>query len=108
MNQVECHPYLDQRELLAYCEANQILMTAYSPIGSSDRTKELKAENEPTLLEEPVINKIAKAHQATPAQVLISWGLIRKISLIPKSVNAERITQNFRATQLELCEEEMK
>ena len=108
MNQVECHPYLQQEDLLAFCKSNEILFTAYAPLGSSDRPAIFKAQNEPSLLEEPVIVEIAKSKKATPAQVLISWALQRGISVIPKSVNPGRIVQNFQAQYINLSEDEMK
>lgn len=108
MNQVESHPYFQQRDLLAFCRANAIHFTAYSPLGSGDRPEELKAEDEPKLLEDPVIKKIANAHKVSSAQVLISRALHRGISVIPKSVNPSRISQNFQALELELSESDMK
>ncbi len=107
MNQVESHPYLQQEELLSFCKANNILFTAYSPLGSSDRPAVLKAQNEPSLLESSVIRAIAGSKNATPAQVLICWALQRGTSVIPKSVNPGRIAQNLQAGQLRLSDDEM-
>ncbi|HAH24465.1 MAG TPA: aldehyde oxidoreductase [Prolixibacteraceae bacterium] len=108
MNQVECHPYFQQEDLLNFCKSNDILFTAYAPLGSSDRPDIFKAKNEPSLLEEPVIVEIAKSQNATPAQILISWALHRGTSVIPKSVNPGRIVQNFQAQFINLSEHEMK
>lgn len=108
MNQVECHPYFQQRDLLAFCMANGVHFTAYAPLGSGDRPEEIKAEDEPKLLEDPVIRKIANAHKVSTAQVLISRALHRGISVIPKSVNPSRISQNFQARELELSDSDMK
>ena len=59
MNQVESHPYLQQQEgLLEFCRAHSIHLTAYSPLGSPDRPEALKAANEPSLLENPVIKEL--------------------------------------------------
>ncbi len=108
MNQVESHPYLQQEDLFSFCKANEIHFTAYSPLGSSDRPDVLKAQNEPNLLDDAVIGEIAKSKNSTPAQVLISWALHRGSSVIPKSVNSDRISQNFQAEQLNLTDDEMK
>jgi alcohol dehydrogenase (NADP+) len=108
VNQVECHPYLQQEDLLNFCNSNEILFTAYAPLGSSDRPALFKAQNEPNLLEEPIIVEIAKSKIVTPAQILISWALHRGISVIPKSVNQGRIVQNFQAQYINLSENEMK
>lgn len=107
MNQVELHPYLQQTDLLEFGQAHNIFLTGYSPLGSSDRPDSLKAENEPSLLDDPQIAEIAAKHDATPAQVLISWAIHRGTAVIPKSVNPERIEQNFAAANLSLTAEDM-
>ena len=107
MNQVELHPYLQQNHLLEFAKAQNVFLTAYSPLGSSDRPASLKAADEPVLLEDPTITEIAAKHQATPAQVLIRWAMQRGTAVIPKSVNPARIEQNFAAAQLTLTDADM-
>ncbi len=107
MNQIELHPYLQQKGMLAFCQQQGIHLTAYSPLGSFDRPAGLKAEDEPVLLEEPVIREIADHHGASPAQVLISWALHRNTVVIPKSVNPERLKQNLAAAELSLNDADM-
>ncbi|ESA32733.1 aldehyde oxidoreductase [Leptolyngbya sp. Heron Island J] len=102
MNQIELHPYLQQPTMLDFCQANTIYLTAYSPLGSSDRPDSLKADDEPVLLENSTIVAIAKQHGVTPAQVLISWAIHRGTAVIPKSVNPARIQQNLAAADLSL------
>ena len=70
-------------------------------------TDNFKAEDEPVLLEDPVIKTIAERHQATPAQVLISWALHRDTAVIPKSVNPERLGQNLAAADLRLSDDDL-
>ena len=108
MNQVECHPYLQQDELLASCQQNDIVLTAYSPLGSKDRPDSLKQKNEPTLLENEVIKNIAEKYQVTTAQILIKWAIERGTVVIPKSVSPERIKQNFEAQNINLATEDME
>ncbi|NEP63033.1 MAG: aldo/keto reductase [Symploca sp. SIO2G7] len=108
MNQIELHPYLQQSELLTFCQENTIFLTAYSPLGSADRPDSLKANDEPVLLENKTIASVAKRHQATPAQVLLSWAIHRGTAVIPKSVNPERIQQNLAAANLSLTPEDMQ
>ncbi|GAA4838115.1 aldo/keto reductase [Algivirga pacifica] len=107
MNQVESHPYLQQNELLEYCKANDIHYTGYSPLGSPDRPGDLRKEDDPILLEDNTINAIAKRHKVSPAQVTLAWALQRGTSVIPKSVNPERIKANLKANDLKLSEEDM-
>ncbi|MCP3931204.1 MAG: aldo/keto reductase [Bacteroidetes bacterium] len=106
MNQIELHPFLQQKKMLEYCQQNNILLTAYSPLGSGDRPARLKKEGEPSLLKDPFIQKIAEKHKAKPAQILISWGLTRGTAVIPKSVNPERLKVNFTSQDILLDDDD--
>ncbi|KAG0994471.1 hypothetical protein G6F28_005705 [Rhizopus arrhizus] len=96
VNQIELHPFLPQEDLLQYCKEHNIVVTAYSPLGST---------NSPFLKDEKIA-KIAEKYNATPAQILISWGIQRGCSVIPKSVTPSRIISNFK--DVELNEEDFK
>ncbi|KAF5366021.1 hypothetical protein D9758_006718 [Tetrapyrgos nigripes] len=98
-NQIEAHPLLPQSDLVAYCREKGIHITAYSPLGNNLIGK-------PKLTDDPTVIDIAKKLNATPAQVLIAWGAYRGYSVIPKSVQEERIISNFK--QIELSEEDYK
>jgi alcohol dehydrogenase (NADP+) len=102
VNQVELHPLLQQPDLVAFCRAEGIHLTAYSPLGSGDRPAQLKAADEPVLLEHPVIAAIAAEHGCSAAQVLLAWHLCRGISTIPKSVSPVRLRENLAAAAIEL------
>ncbi len=108
MNQVELHPYLQQPGMLEFCAANNIHLTAYAPLGSADRPARLKVDDEPVLLEDPVIIKIAEQHNTTPAQVLISWAIHRQVAVIPKSADPGRLKQNLNAAELSLTRDDMQ
>jgi len=107
-NQIELHPFLQQQDLVDYCQSNNILVTAYSPLGSSDRPERLKLEGEPVPLKHPTILSIADKHQCTAGQVLIAWALARGTSVIPKSSNPNRLKENFEAQQLQLEPSDME
>lgn len=108
VNQVEMHPYLQQQNLLDYCNENGIHITAYSPLGSPDRPSRLSAGAGRAILDEQVVKDIAALHGCTPAQVLISWAIMRGTSVIPKSVNPARIRENFDAVAIGLSPEDIK
>ena len=108
MNQVELHPYLQQQALIDFCSANDIHVTAYSPLGSMDRPAVFKKEGEPIPLENKTILAIAEEKQFSAAQVLIRWQLQRNISVIPKSTNPKRLKENFEALSIELSATDMK
>ncbi|KIY46112.1 Aldo/keto reductase [Fistulina hepatica ATCC 64428] len=93
VNQVEAHPLLPQDDLLEYCKSRGIHVTAYSPLGNN-------LVGRPKLTEEPTVVSIAEKLGATTAQVLVAWGVYRGYSVIPKSVQPERITSNFKQVQL--------
>ncbi len=107
MNQVELHPLLQQDDLKIYCDSENIKLTAYAPLGSADRPAFFQDEGSPTPLEQPVIQEIAAAHNATAAQVLLAWGIQRGTAVIPKSVKVQRMEENFAASDLRLTDEEM-
>jgi D-xylose reductase len=95
VNQVEIHPYLAQPRLVAWCQAHNIHVTAYSSLGSISYAKfdhfDFKG---PFLLEHPAVAEIAAEHGKTAAQVLLRWAVQRGIAVIPKSTNAGRIAEN--------------
>jgi len=107
MNQVEMHPYLVQKDLVNFTREHSIHLTAYSPLGSGDRPT-AQRDGLPVLLQNEVVEKIAREKNVTPAQILISFQLSRGISVIPKSVNPRRIRENFEAGRVVLSEEEIK
>ncbi|KAI8980263.1 NADP-dependent oxidoreductase domain-containing protein [Pilobolus umbonatus] len=83
VNQIELHPYLPQEELVNYCQKHGIVVTAYPPLG---------CVNSPLLKDKTTI---ADKYKVTPIQILISWGLQRNYSIVPKSANPSRIVSNF-------------
>lgn len=108
MNQIELHPLLQQNELLSYCKAENINVTAYSPLGSGDRSDSMKGKDEPNLLEIKIIKEIARKHNASAGQILINWHTQRGCAAIPKSTSPEHIAENFKAASLELDNNDMK
>lgn len=108
MNQVELHPYLTQTELVKYCRENNIHMTAYSPLGSPDRSPKIKKEDEPVLMQDDAVKEIAKRHNTSPALVLIAWSLSFDRAVIPKSVTPKNIESNLTASDLALSPEEIE
>ncbi|KAL4773728.1 NADP-dependent oxidoreductase domain-containing protein [Aspergillus nidulans var. acristatus] len=88
VNQIEAHPYLQQRELLEWSKEKGILITGYSPLGNN-------IYNIPRTVDDPLVIEVAKSLNRTPAQVLISWAVQRGTAVLPKSVTPERIKSNF-------------
>ncbi|MBK6952492.1 MAG: aldo/keto reductase [Crocinitomicaceae bacterium] len=105
--QVELHPYLQQNDLLNFCNEHGVFMTAYSPLGSGDRSETMRRADEPKLLEDKTILEIAAKHKASAAQILIAWHVHRGTTVIPKSVNPVRQKENLEASKIILDADDM-
>lgn len=90
VNQIEAHPLLPQEELTEYLKKNDILIEAYSPLGST---------NSP-LFKNQTIVAIAEKNKVEPAQVLVSWAVQRGTVVLPKSVTDSRIISNLETFKL--------
>ena len=95
-NQIELHPWCQQREIVKYCEDNGIVVEAYSPI-----VRNYKA-NDPTLV------KMAKKHSKSTAQILIKYSLQKGWVTLPKSDDPVRIKENSDLYDFDLTEDDMK
>ncbi|XP_072124171.1 aldo-keto reductase family 1 member D1-like isoform X5 [Mobula birostris] len=107
VNQVECHPYFTQPKLREFCNLHGIVIVGYSPLGTC-RDPTWVNMKIPPLLEDPVLNAVATKYKKTAAQVALRYQIQRKIVVIPKSFNPERIKQNFEIFDFSLADEEMK
>lgn len=92
------------------CQENGIAVTAYSSFGPQSflELKNKRALDVGPLFENSAVNKAAKAHGKTPAQVLLRWATQRDIIVIPKSNNAERLAQNLDSVDFNLTTEEIE
>lgn len=95
VNQVELHPYLQQRAVREYCAEHRIAVTAWSPIAKG------------RVVDDGVLQEIGAAHGKSPVQVTLRWELQHEILVIPKSVNRERIAANTEIFDFQLSPAEM-
>ncbi len=97
VDQVELHPYMQQQTVRSYAEEHHIQIESWGPIGGSGGS----------LLEDETIGKLAKAHDKSPAQIVIRWHLQHGFVVIPKSVHEQRIRENIDVFDFELSEDDM-
>ena len=106
--QIELHPYLCQKNLLRFCMEEDIAVTGFSPLGAQSYFQLNMAEAGDSVIEQPSIRDIAKAHNRTPAQVVLRWGIQRGVSIVPKSSNPKRLRENIALFDFKLSDPEMK
>lgn len=97
LNQVECHPYFAQNEIKDFCAKHDIFVEAWSPL-----------EQGGTVLQDPVILKIAEAHGKSSAQTILRWHLQNNTIVIPKSITPSRIEENLNVFDFALTQNEME
>ncbi|MGX4642387.1 2,5-didehydrogluconate reductase DkgB [Massilia sp. SYSU DXS3249] len=89
-NQVELHPWLQNRAVAAFSRAHDIRVTAYMPLAYGK------------VLHDPVLRAIAAQRQASPAQVALAWSLAKGHAVIPSSTQRANLAANLEAAQLVL------
>ena len=105
--QIELHPFLTQEKLLRYCQAEQIAVTAFSPLGALSYFSLGMAKPEESVLQHPIVQSIATKLQRTPAQVVLRWGIQRGTAIIPKTSDAGRLKENLGVFDFELSSADM-
>ncbi|XP_052583799.1 estradiol 17 beta-dehydrogenase 5-like isoform X1 [Peromyscus californicus insignis] len=106
-NQVECHPYLNQSKLLDFCKSKDIVLVAYSALGTH-RDKHWVDQSTPVLLDDPVLASMAKKYKQTPALIALRYQIQRGVVVLVKSLNEARIKENMQVFEFQLRPEDMK
>jgi 2,5-diketo-D-gluconate reductase A len=95
VNQIELHPYFQNREVASFGADNGIATEAWSPIAQGD------------VLDDAVVNEIAGQTGKSAAQVVLRWHIQKGYIVFPKSTTPERIEENFRIFDFELSPDQM-
>ncbi|WP_299298204.1 aldo/keto reductase [uncultured Brachybacterium sp.] len=103
VNQIEVHPYFQQREVEAFGTEHGILTQAWSPIGGITSYR----DSEKRSFDDPVIVGIGEKHGKSAAQVMLRWHLQEGRQVIPKSTKAARIAENIDVFDVELTADEL-
>jgi methylglyoxal/glyoxal reductase len=96
VNQVELHPRLSQKELLTFCQEQNIQLEAWSPLGRGK------------MLDDPTLKELAAKYGKSTAQIILRWDLQSGVVTIPKSVKNTRIIENANIFDFELTHEDME
>ncbi len=104
VNQIELHPYFQQRAVQALDAEYGILTQAWSPIGGITFYRD---SSHTSSLQDVVTAQIAEAHGKSPAQAMLRWGIQQGRSVIPKSTKPYRIAENLDVFDFELTADEL-
>lgn len=95
--QIECHPYAQRNDVREKVKPYGIVIECWYPLGHGDKG----------LLSDPVIGKIAEAHNKTIAQIILRWHIQEGFSVIPGATNPDYIKENISIFDFELSKEDM-
>ena len=98
VNQIEIHPFFQQREALRVMKEYEVVPEAWGPL----------SEGQKDIFNHRILSKIASKHKKTTAQVILRWHLQRGIVAIPKTVHRERMEENISLDDFELTDREME
>lgn len=95
-NQIEYN--LEERpdDIVEYCQANKVTVTAYSPVKAQGKAETRK-----------VVARLAKEHDCTPEEIMLAWLLAKDLIVIPRSSNPKHVESNYRALELNLSPDEL-
>ncbi|KIA80946.1 2,5-didehydrogluconate reductase B [Chromobacterium amazonense] len=94
-HQLEVHPYLQNLKVRAFCRQHGIALTGYMPLAYG------------RVIQDPVLQDIARKHGATAAQVALAWQLQQDIAVIPSSTKHANLAANLKALTLRLDDADM-
>ncbi|MEC2075574.1 aldo/keto reductase [Metabacillus fastidiosus] len=95
VNQVEYHPRLTQKDLLSFCQNNNIQLEAWSPLARG------------RFFDDPILVELSQKYEKTAAQIILRWDLQTGAVTIPKSVHEHRIIENANIFDFELSDEDI-
>ncbi len=98
VNQVECHPFFQQKEAMAVMKEHHVQIEAWGPF----------AEGQKNIFTNDILTKIAGKYGKTTAQIILRWNIQRGVVVIPKSVHENRIQENINIWDFTLSEDDME
>ncbi|QHW37049.1 aldo/keto reductase [Staphylococcus ursi] len=97
INQIELHPYFNQKDMIAYHEKKGILTQAWSPLGRDNG-----------VMDEPVLKQLSSKYDKTVAQVILRWHIQNGVMPIPKATSSKRQLENFDIFDFHITDEDLQ
>ncbi|MEI2416424.1 2,5-didehydrogluconate reductase DkgB [Orrella sp. JC864] len=95
-NQIELHPFLQNRKVAEFARSQDVHITSYMTLAYGK------------VIDDPAINEVAQRHGATPAQVALAWAMQQGYAVIPSSTRRANLEGNLKALQLRLDDQDMQ
>lgn len=98
VNQVELHPYFQQKELIKFCKEEDIVIQSWSPLG----------QGKIDFSKDKVLEEIASNHGKTIQNIILRWNLQSGVIPLPRTGSIEHLRSNFDIFDFQLSDDEMK
>lgn len=98
VNQIECHPFFQQRSMREMLKEYGCVMQAWGPLNEGQRN----------IFDHPALKNIAQKHERSVAQIVLRWHIQNQVCVIPKTIHPERMIENQAVFDFELDEEDLK
>jgi D-xylose reductase len=105
--QVELNPYLTQKNLIKFCKDQNIVVIVYNSLCKNKYVDRFHKEQQLNLLDESIINEMAKKYNRTPGQIAINWAISQDLIAIPGSSNPKRVQENLQVLDFKMSKEDV-
>ncbi len=108
VNEIEFHPYLNQKKLVEFCRRENIILFGYNPLVRGCYSAETADEQHRNLLGEELIVNLSKKYNKTVGQIVLNWSIAREVIPIPMTSNPHRMIENLGSTDFVLEKEDLE
>ena len=108
VNEIEFHPYLNQKKLVEFCRREDIILFGYNPLVRGCYSAETADEKNRNLLGEPTIIDLSKKYNKTVGQIVLNWSVSREVIPIPMTCNPHRMLENIGSTDFTMEKEDLE
>ena len=108
VNEIEFHPYLNQKKLVEFCRRENIILFGYNPLVRGCYSAKTAEEKDRNLLGEQLIIDLSKKYNKTVGQVVLNWSVSRDVIPIPMTSNIHRMKENLASTDFVMEKEDLE